>query len=108
MKPGPATSAGLDQAFGLRIDEQGIDDLLRELARIGAQRLGELHRDVARDVAVRGDFRALKRDGGRDEGGFSRALRGSRDLLHRLGEQCFECVFVCGQHACCESSEAIR
>jgi hypothetical protein len=35
-------------------------------------------------------------------------LRGSRDLLHRVGEQCFEGKFMCRQHACCESSEAIR
>ena len=38
----------------------GIDQLLRQLARIFAQRLGQLHGDIARGVAVRGLFRALK------------------------------------------------
>src|SRR5690606_38155982 len=37
--------------------------LLCELARVAPGRFGQLHGDIARDVTVRGDFGALKRDG---------------------------------------------
>ena len=60
------------------------------------------------DVAVRGDFRSFQRDGGRDEGGLGRALSCLGDLLHGVREQCFKSLFVCRQHACCESSETVR
>ena len=98
----------LDETFRGRKAEHRIDDLLRELARIRAQRLGELHRDIRCHVAVRRDLRPFEDDRGRDEGRFGGALRGLRDLLDRVGEERFESVFVCGQHAECDPVERVR
>ncbi|CAM2147879.1 hypothetical protein PT2222_10321 [Paraburkholderia tropica] len=92
-----------DQTGGGGQRLHGVDDLLGQRARIGAQRLGELHRDVAGDVAVRGDLRTLERDRGHDECGFGRALGGLRHLGDGVGEQSLQGVFLCGQHACCRS-----
>ncbi len=96
------------ETLRLRMRNERVRDLLRELPGIGAQRLRELHRDVARDVAVRGNLGPFQRDRRLDEEGFGRALGGLGDLRHDVGEQCFEGLLVCGQHACCESSEAVR
>ena len=82
-----------------RLREHRIDDLLRELARIRAQRLGELHRDIHATSPCAATFGRSRTMVGDDEGGFARALRGERDLLDRVGEQCFESMFMCGQHA---------
>jgi hypothetical protein len=68
MKPGPAISAA-STSLARRLRDQRRDDPLGQLARVRAERLGELHRDVARDVAVGGDLQALQRDGRDDEFG---------------------------------------
>jgi hypothetical protein len=84
---GAGDFSALHEALGLRMREHRLDDLLGELARIGAQRLGQLHRHVAGDVAMRRDLWAFQRDGGGDEGGFGGALGRQGDLLHGVGEQ---------------------
>ena len=61
---GAGDLGGFDEALRARPGGEGGDDLLGELARVRAERLRKLHRDVARDVAVRGDLRALQRDDG--------------------------------------------
>jgi hypothetical protein len=79
-----------DQALGLRIGLQGGDQAGGQLARIGLQRLGQLHRDIAGDVAVGRVARALERDvrnqigAGNDRG--QGGLEQGNDFLFLLGE----------------------
>jgi hypothetical protein len=51
-----------DQIAIGRIVKQGGDQRLRDFARILFERLGDLHRQVAGDVAVRRIARAFQRD----------------------------------------------
>ena len=64
---------------------QRIDDRLRELARIAARGLGQLQRDVGREVAVRGVARALdvdrRTDVGRQDIGRQRRERSLHEFL---------------------------
>ncbi len=50
----------IDQALRARMREHRIGQLLGQLARVGAQRLGQLQREIAGEVAVRGDLRSLQ------------------------------------------------
>jgi hypothetical protein len=69
-----ARDLGGAHAFGkFRQGLQRLDQLGCELARIPAQALAELQRDVAREIAVRRIARALERELGR--AGFRRNLR---------------------------------
>ena len=52
----------IDEAGGGRVDLQRIGDGLADLARVLLQRLRDLHRDVAGEVAVRLDLRPLQHD----------------------------------------------
>ena len=86
---GAGDLGGFDEALRARPGGEGGDDLLGELARVRAERLRKLHRDVARDVAVRGDLRALQRDDGGDGRGVG-AFQRVCDLLDAIREQGFE------------------
>ena len=56
MNPGPAISARSDS--GAR-EVESLDDRLREVARLSAERLGEHHREIRRPIAERRIARTL-------------------------------------------------
>jgi hypothetical protein len=79
-----------DQAPGLRIGQQGGDQARGQFARIGLERLGQLHGDIAGDVAVAGVARTLQHDVrgqiGAGDDGRQGGLEQGNDLLFLLGE----------------------
>lgn len=107
-KAGTGDFRALHEPLCGRMAEHRIDDLLRELTRVRAQRLRKLHRDVRCHVAMRRDLRPFEHDRGRDESGLRCALGGLRDLFDRVGEERFQGFFVCGQHAECDPVERMR
>ena len=83
----------LDQALRRRVGQHCGDQARGQFARVGFQWLGQLHGDIAGDVAVRGIARALQRDVGRQgrvamrgKDGRQRGLEQGNDLLFLLGE----------------------
>lgn len=80
-----------DEPLAARIGADAVGDAVGEFARIGAQRLGQLQRDVARDVAVRGLLGALQDD--------FRSVRAFRQQgADGVGQQLGDRLFVGGQH----------
>jgi hypothetical protein len=65
-KPGPAISADSTRA-GVRGAHRG-DQRLRHLARVAPERLGDLQREVAGEVAVAGLLRAFEHGAGAADG----------------------------------------
>ena len=80
-----------DQAFGGRVGQQRGDQFGGQLARVHLQLLGQLHRDIAGDVAVRRVARALEHNGGREIG--AGGQRGEGGL-----EQGNDFKFLLGEH----------
>jgi hypothetical protein len=60
MKAGAGDVGRFDQTFAGRVGQQGGDKLGGQVAGIHLELLGQLHRDVAGDVAVRGVARAFQ------------------------------------------------
>jgi len=52
------------QSGGVRIGQEGIDDLLSQLARVATGWFGQLHGNIAGSITVRSHFGALQRDVG--------------------------------------------
>ena len=79
MKPGPAisTEVTVGQRLELRRDQRG------KRARIGPRRLGQHHRRIGREVAVRRVARRLDRDRAAVEAGRQRASATARRALRR-------------------------
>ena len=79
-----------DQALRARLGLQRGDQAGGQFARIGLERLGQLHGDIAGDVAVRGIARTLQHHIGHEVGaGDDRGegcLEQGNDLLFLLGE----------------------
>jgi hypothetical protein len=81
---------GFDQAFGAWRGQQRGDDPGGQLARVHLELPGQLHRDIAGDVAVRGIARALEHNGGNEIGACGQrgegGLEQGNDFKFLLGE----------------------
>ena len=76
MKPGPAISSASTQRCTAGCALQRVDQRLRQFARVLLQRLGQLHRGGAGEVAVRGLLGRLEGRRQRGARGHSRERRG--------------------------------
>jgi len=86
----------LDQARGAGMSEHRVGKLLSQLARVGAQRFGQLHGEIAGDIAMGRDLRALERNHRGERG---RVGQGTQQAGDGVGEDGFDNLFLSRQHA---------
>ena len=82
----------INQTLTRRMCHQGFGKLLREFARIFFQRTRKLHREIARDVAMRWIAWSLQRDVGKYKVGAGEYRRCD------FGKKCRNLLFVSGVH----------